>query len=144
MHHVVMWSRTLRQSCGKIILSYINFQWSFSCITLKYTSIWGFFYIKLATCSTSRLFEVELPANIPRDTALKVSQCCHEQVMGTPVRMILRQQTRQPQDALISIVGKKEVASFLDYWKERGYTEGLLLKALLLFTSDLCNAVSWL
>jgi len=88
------------------------------------------YFISHATCSTSRLFEVELPANIPRDTALKVSQCCHEQVVGSPVRMILRQQTRHPQDALLSIVGKKAVVSFLDHWKEQGYTEGMQISRL--------------
>ncbi|WAR27962.1 RBP2A-like protein [Mya arenaria] len=70
------------------------------------------------------LFELEMPANIPKETALKVAQSCHEQMFKSPVRMIVRQRDVDPQKALVMIAGKKHVINFIDQLKNDGYSYG--------------------
>ncbi|WAR27964.1 DTHD1-like protein, partial [Mya arenaria] len=70
------------------------------------------------------LFELEMPANIPKETALKVAQSCHEQMFKTPVRMIVRQHVVNPQKALVMVAGSKLVKSFIDQMRNDGYSCG--------------------
>ncbi|XP_052782997.1 uncharacterized protein LOC128219222 [Mya arenaria] len=70
------------------------------------------------------LFELEMPANIPKETALKVAQSCHEQMFKSPVRIIVRQHDVDPQKALVMVAGSKHVRSFIDQMKDDGYSYG--------------------
>ncbi|WAR27968.1 RBP2A-like protein [Mya arenaria] len=70
------------------------------------------------------LFELEMPANIPKETALKVAQSCHEQMFKSPVRLIVRQHDVDPQKALVMVAGRKHVMSFIDQMKDDGYSHG--------------------
>lgn len=90
----------------------------------------GHNYVSINThvhlCLYNRLFETELPADIPRDLALMIAQSCHKQVIGSPVRMILKQQMARPQDAIFMINGNQEVSEDVNGLKAKGYTEGYI------------------
>jgi len=71
------------------------------------------------------LFEVELPANITREEALKVAQSCRQQVVGSLVSMVLRQHDKNPYEALLIVAGKAAIPSLLPQAEVDGFTEGL-------------------
>ncbi|WAR27965.1 hypothetical protein MAR_013669 [Mya arenaria] len=65
-----------------------------------------------------------MPTNIPKETALRVAQSCHEQMFKTPVKMIVRQHDFDPQKALVMVAGSKHVMSFIDQMRNDGYSCG--------------------
>ena len=70
------------------------------------------------------LFELELPASIPKESAVKVAEKFHDQLFMTSARIIVKQRDDNPNEAVLLVTRSKLTAKYVDILKEEGISMG--------------------